>query len=644
MNRKTSRLLLLIIVPALIIVISLLQSINPVFYIPIVFVIFLNRKKIRNFIESIKDDSVSAELKNNDFESVIAEEDATVGLEEELNSFGDVENSFSHEQNTNVSLIEDNNAQQSTNKCDALNSDVDLDCDKKDLPIEQTFLPIIEKNAQSPEYRTVVRKKREYCLPRDYDELLDKSVDSAINRTSSAIKGDQIIEILSQNGIPAQLMNTFIGPRYTRFELKINSGVRLNKIKSLSNDIRLQLGERETFVEAPIPGKSSVGIDVPNVELVYVRLIDVIRDTPLSIRNNKLLFPLGCDSIGQSVFCDLEKAVHLLISGTTGSGKTMCLHSIILSALLKTRPDEVKLVLIDPSKIELALYNDVPHLLWPVIDDTLIAFRSLQELIVFAEERYDTFAEAGVRNINSFNAYVDIHNAELKEGESVLHKLPYIVVIIDQYAEIQNNVGYELENTVQRLTQLGRICGIHVIISTQRPSSDVVTSVIKSSFPSRISFSLPSVVDSKTVLDMSGAECLLGNGDMLYRPQGQISPTRLQGIYVSDSEIKRVTQYVKSQVKPEYEDSYYRFLVNMNRTTIMPGNSANANDMDSLYDEVVEFVKAQQKASTSLLQRRFGIGYNRASRLIDALEDRGVIGPANGPMMREVYLKEDDDE
>ncbi len=651
MKKKTKRLLILILaaVVVIIIAISFLMSINPVFYIPIVLVAFLNRNRIRDFFESVTDNNISEKLKKNDFESVIEEENTQKVPDDIGQSIQSIEQDspISSEDIIETVQEEKNENTQDESRTNNNNADIVLETENDDLKKDDLNE---EKNIKTDQNdsHTIVNKsithKSTYSLPKNYDELLDQPAGNAVNKTSAAVKGEKVMEILQQNGISAELINTYIGPRYTRFEIKPDSSVKLSKIKNLSEDIRLQLAASETFIEAPIPGRSSVGIDVPNVEPVQVRLFNFVKGITFGSRNNKLLFPLGCELVGKPVFCDLEKAIHLLIGGTTGSGKTMCLHSIILSLLLRTKPDEVKLVLIDPSKIEFSSYVNVPHLLWPVIDEVTMAYNALRKLVVLAEERYEAFSAVGVRNFKAYNEMVEQYNKSKQEDERPMEKLPYIVVIVDQFAEISSFIDEGLDITIQRLTQLARICGMHIIISTQRPSTDVITGVIKSSFPSRISFSLPSAIDSKTVLDASGAEQLLGNGDMLYHPQGQISPLRVQGVYVSDKEIQKITQFVKSQAKPQYEDSYYELLTNMSGSTIMSTNSLNADVMDSLYDDVVEFVKAQQKASTSLLQRRFGIGYNRASRLIDTLEDRGVIGPANGAKPREVYLDEDVDD
>lgn len=679
-------------------------SVNPIFYLFFVLALFLNRDKIKGYIEGKLDNRVNKTLKNNDYESVIVEEDVqeeekvenqdnnTNGNEEE--PIGSLE--FNTE-NLNNSAIEDNNEQENTKDIplpegareisyeevmkiieeenqraclaiegnssyeekDPSSSTIDDDLNK-DLPTSENDVQpetepknsqvIVGENDNDKPNKNITNHHTKiplvtitntYFLPMPYKNYLDngRSSMSNINNTAAAVKGEKILEIFENNKINAVLLNTYIGPRYTRFEFKPDSSINLSRIKNLSENIRMELVSREIYIEAPIPGKTCIGIDIPNVEPKPVRMIHVINKVPSSLRKNKLIFPLGCNIIGEPVFCDLEKSIHLLIGGTTGSGKTMCLHSIIMSFLLRTKPDEVKLVLIDLSKAEFSAYKDIPHLMWPVIEDAEIANVALRKLIVILEERYDLLAKAGVKNIKSYNDLVIEHNSNLKDNKKAMPLLPYIVVIVDQYAELKSFIGSELEMTIQRLTQLSRICGVHIIISTQRPSNDVVTGVIKSCFPSRISFALPAAIDSKTIINQAGAEYLLGEGDMLYHPVGQVSPIRVQGVFVSDREINNVTKFVKSQDTPDYEDSYYELLSKIYGTTVMSGPFSDPDYLDSLYDEVVEFVVAQQKASTSLLQRRFGIGYNRAARLIDTLEDRGIIGPANGAKPREVYRK-----
>ncbi len=503
----------------------------------------------------------------------------------------------------------------------------------------KTEIPVVKP------YPAKKRRNGVYHLPRPYEEFLDAAVStsSSTNKTSASIKGEKVIEILHNFGIEAELINTYIGPSVTKFEIKPDSSVKINRIMNISDNIKMELAAKDIRIEAPIPGRSAVGIEIPNVEPIPVRMIDLMKHFPPYRKNEPLHFALGKDLMGKEVYCDLVRMPHLLIAGATGSGKSVCINSIVISLLMRTKPDEVKMVLVDPKKVEFTSYKDIPHLLWPIIDDATMASNMLKKIVVIMEERYEAFAAAGVRNISLFNDFVEKHNENLKEDESPMEKMPFIVVIIDELADLMAIAGKEVELSIQRITQLARASGIHLIVATQRPSTDVITGLIKSNIPSRISFAVASSIDSRTILDQTGAERLLGNGDMLYYPQGENAPIRMQGVYVTDKEINKITDFVKKEQKPEYEDSYYEFLTNMSGTTVMNASSVNADSMDSLYDDVVEFVKMQQKASTSLLQRRFGIGYNRAARLIDTLEDRGVIGPSNGAKPREVYLKPDDE-
>ena len=505
-----------------------------------------------------------------------------------------------------------------------------------------------EENKETDGKQKILKVQRlngTYKLPKPFDQFLEPTVNasSSINKTSAEMKGKKVIEILKNFGIESTLVNTYIGPSVTKFEIKPDSTVKINKINNISDNIKMELAARDIRIEAPIPGRSAVGIEIPNVEPVPVKMLDLVKAIPQDKKDSQLLFALGKDLMGKPVYCDISKMPHLLIAGATGSGKSVCINSIVISLLLRTNPDDVKLVLVDPKKVEFTPYKDIPHLLWPIIDDAQMASNMLKKVVVMMEDRYDAFATAGVRNITSFNELVKENNANLKPGDSPMNKMPYIVVIIDELADLMAIAGKDVELSIQRITQLARASGIHLIVATQRPSTDVITGLIKSNIPSRISFAVASSIDSRTILDATGAERLLGNGDMLYHPQGENAPMRLQGVFVTDKEISKVTKYVKAQAKPVYEDSYFEFLTNMTGSTVMNAGSVNADSMDSLYDDVVEFVKMQQKASTSLLQRRFGIGYNRAARLIDTLEDKGIIGPSNGAKPREVYLKPDDE-
>lgn len=467
---------------------------------------------------------------------------------------------------------------------------------------------------------------------------------SNINKNSAEVKGQKLIEILSNFGIQARLTNTFIGPSVTKFEIVPDENIKVNKISGISDNIKMGLAAKDIRIEAPIPGRSAVGVEIPNAENVMVRMSELTKSEKFKDKSKQLLFTLGKDLMGEPVYCELNKMPHLLVAGATGSGKSVCMNTIIISYLLRSDPKDLKIVLIDPKKVEFTPYHDIPHLLWPVITDSDMASMMLKKAVVIMEERYDAFADAGVRDIKSFNDLVIKHNASAGDGESKMEKMPYIVIIIDELADLMMTAKKEVEASIQRLTQLSRACGIHMIVATQRPSTDVITGLIKSNIPSRISFAVSSSIDSRTILDQTGAEKLLGHGDMLYLPQGESGPIRVQGCFVTDDEIKRITDYCKKQGGPDYDDTYFEIKRNLEGESFSySSESNNPREKDALYDEVVEYVTEAQKASTSLLQRRFGIGYNRSARIIDELEKNGIIGPSNGSKPREVYKKKDEE-
>ena len=467
---------------------------------------------------------------------------------------------------------------------------------------------------------------------------------SNINKNSAEVKGQKLIEILSNFGIQARLTNTFIGPSVTKFEIVPDENIKVNKISGISDNIKMGLAAKDIRIEAPIPGRSAVGVEIPNAENVMVRMSELTKSEKFKDKSKQLLFTLGKDLMGEPVYCELNKMPHLLVAGATGSGKSVCMNTIIISYLLRSDPKDLKIVLIDPKKVEFTPYHDIPHLLWPVITDSDMASMMLKKAVVIMEERYDAFADAGVRDIKSFNDLVIKHNASVDDGESKMEKMPYIVIIIDELADLMMTAKKEVEASIQRLTQLSRACGIHMIVATQRPSTDVITGLIKSNIPSRISFAVSSSIDSRTILDQTGAEKLLGHGDMLYLPQGESGPIRVQGCFVTDDEIKRITDYCKKQAGPDYDDTYFEIKRNLEGESFSySSESNNPREKDALYDEVVEYVTQAQKASTSLLQRRFGIGYNRSARIIDELEKNGIIGPSNGSKPREVYKKRDEE-
>lgn len=428
------------------------------------------------------------------------------------------------------------------------------------------------------------------------------------------------------------------GPTVTQYEMEIKSGTKLSKILSLHNEIALALAAKDVRIQAPIPGKSTIGVEIPNKVTAMVTVREILESIPKSMNESKLLVTLGRNIMGRPVYCEINKTPHLLVAGSTGSGKSVCINSIIISILMRAKPDEVKLVLVDPKKVELSMYNGVPHLLAPVVTDPKKANIALKKIVVEMERRYDLFSNSGTKNIAGYNAYIDKKNEKLSEEEKIKH-LPYIVVIIDELADLMLVAAKEVEDSIMRITQMARAAGIHLIVATQRPSTDVITGVVKANIPSRIAFAVSSSIDSRTILDSTGAEKLLGKGDMLFLPQGENIPIRVQGTFLSDDEIKAVVDHTVKQQIAKYDETLIMDDEEMKATTMVGSSSREDDYEEPLYNEIVEFVITQGKASASLLQRRFHLGYNRAARVIDLLEDRGIIGPNNGSKPREVLVK-----
>jgi len=484
------------------------------------------------------------------------------------------------------------------------------------------------------------RSSRPYHLPplSLLDPIPPKLKDDP-NIEAAQEKGELLIQVLRNFEIEAQLIDTHIGPAVTKFEIRPDANVKVSKILNLTDDVKMQLAVRDIRIEAPIPGHNAVGVEIPNVQAVPVKMKECVARIPEKEKSQPLLFILGKDLLGNVITCRLDKMPHLLIAGATGSGKSVCMNAIITSLLLRTKPDDVKMLLVDPKKVEFTPYQKIPHLIGPVINDAAQASNALKAIVKIMEDRYDIFSKCGVRNIQVYNEKVKdgTINEGLTEAQPKYQKMPYIVVIIDELADLMVVAGKEVESSIQRITQLARAAGIHLIVATQRPSTDVITGIIKANIPSRIAFSVSSGIDSRTILDHIGAERLLGNGDMLYLPIGQSASTRVQGVFVTDAEVQRICDMVSSEAVPMYDDVFVRLDgVDGNEETAITGD-----DADPLYEEVKSFVIDQQKASTSLLQRRFGIGYNRSARMIDLLEQKGIIGPAQGSKPRDVYIKKD---
>ena len=452
------------------------------------------------------------------------------------------------------------------------------------------------------------------------------------NKNHAVESAERLTAVLNEFGVHASINNISIGPSITKYELKLETGTRVNKIMSLQDDIKLALAAKDIRIEAPIPGKPAVGVEIPNLVSSMVSFKEVFKNIPDKYKDNKLVVPLGKDVNGQVIYVELNKMPHLLIAGATGSGKSVCVNTIISSILMRAKPDEVKLILVDPKKVELSNYNGVPHLLAPVVTDPKKAAATLRETVSEMERRYDLFAGANVRKIETYNQYVEKKNQE-NDAEHQLEKLPYIVVILDEVADLMMVASKDVEDCIMRIAQLARAAGIHLIVATQRPSTDIITGVIKANIPSRIAFAVSSSIDSRTILDCTGAEKLLGKGDMLFLPMGSNSPIRVQGAYVDDSEVEAITYYTTKQQEASYDERY---------TNVKPISAVAASkeeQEDEEYEMCRAFVIQAQKASTSLLQRQFRIGYNKAARIIDQLEADGIIGPQIGSKPREVYVR-----
>ena len=508
----------------------------------------------------------------------------------------------------------------------------------KEEPVIKTEIPV-----EQPVERQVIIHNGNYELPPI------SILNPVKNKKSKANEGlvekniETLEKVLKDFGVIGKVVEVHIGPTVTQYELELQTGTKLNKVLSIHKEIALVLAAKDIRIEAPIPGKSTVGIEIPNSETTPVSFREVMEKVPASKSNSKLLCPLGKNIMGNVVWCEIDKTPHLLVAGSTGSGKSVCINGIIASILMRTRPDEVKLVMVDPKKVELSVYNGVPHLLCPVVTDPKKASVALNKIVAEMERRYEVFEESHTKNIATYNSYIDDKNKDLDEDSKIPH-MPYIVVIVDELADLMLVASKDVEAAIMRITQMARAAGIHLIIATQRPSTDVITGVVKANIPSRISFAVSSGIDSRTILDSTGAEKLLGKGDMLFLPMGEASPQRIQGAFIADDEIKKIIDFTIEQQKAEYDAAF----LNLEASSNMDKSASQREDMeqiedddDELYNDVVTFVVEQQKASASLLQRRFKVGYNRAARIIDLLEERGIIGPANGSKPREVLVKLD---
>ncbi|MUT66414.1 DNA translocase FtsK [Paenibacillus sp. NEAU-GSW1] len=476
----------------------------------------------------------------------------------------------------------------------------------------------------SPPSEPVVPVQKPYMLPPfsllAKPSLLARGVDG--NDMDAKRKLEATLESF---GVRAKVLNVVRGPAVTRYEVQPATGVKVSRIVNLTDDIALALAAKDIRMEAPIPGKSAIGIEVPNMEVSVVTMREVMETPEFQNAPSKLSISFGRDISGQPIIGNLARMPHLLVAGATGSGKSVCINGIITSILYKAKPDEVKFLMVDPKMVELNVYNGIPHLLAPVVTDPRRASLALKKIVVEMEKRYELFSKSSTRNIEGYN------NLMIDNPKAVL---PYIVVIVDELADLMMVAANDVEDSIARLAQMARAAGIHLIIATQRPSVDVITGVIKANIPSRIAFGVSSQVDSRTILDMVGAEKLLGRGDMLYLPVGMSKPIRVQGAFLSDQEVESLVEFSRGQAEAEYKEDLV--------PEVEEEDTSNPEEiLDELYDQAVTIVIEAKQASVSLLQRRMRIGYTRAARLIDQMEARGIVGPYEGSKPREVLMTMD---
>ncbi|EOP65470.1 DNA translocase FtsK, partial [Bacillus cereus group sp. BfR-BA-01315] len=502
-------------------------------------------------------------------------------------------------------------------------------------PVQQTEMkaPVASAGVQEKAYviarrendmRNVLQTPPEYAMPPL--TLLTIPSQSTLDNTEWLEEQKELLDTTFNNfHVGAHVINVSQGPAVTRFEVQPDPGVKVNKITNLSDDIKLSLAAKDVRIEAPIPGKSAIGIEVPNKESKPVFLREILRSPVFTKSESPLTVALGLDISGAPIVTDIRKMPHGLIAGATGSGKSVCINAILTSILYKAKPHEVKLMLIDPKMVELAPYNSIPHLVAPVITDVKAATAALKWAVEEMEHRYELFAHAGARDLARYNTIVSSREIP---GET----LPYIVIVIDELADLMMVAPGDVEEAICRIAQKARACGIHLLVATQRPSVDVITGLIKSNIPTRIAFTVSSQVDSRTIIDIGGAEKLLGRGDMLFLGNGTSKPVRVQGVYVSDDEIEKTVEHVKKQMKPNY----------LFKQEDLLAKTEQHEAEDELFFDACQFVVEQGGASTSSVQRKFRIGYNRAARLIEEMEAQGIISEARGTKPRDVLISEDE--
>lgn len=513
---------------------------------------------------------------------------------------------------------------------------------RSNMETEAFLMKDAESHSPSSSVKSLFKPKK-YEKPQS--KLLNKNENKKRGDSDQELQETALLlqQTLKTFGVTVTITNISQGPSVTRYELQLGEGIKVNKIVSLADDIKLNLAAEDIRIEAPIPGKAAVGIELPNKKTSDVLIRDLIESAEYKTAASNLTFAVGKDITGKTIVADIAKMPHMLVAGATGSGKSVCINTLIMSILYKAHPDDVKLIMIDPKVVELSVYNGIPHLLIPVVTDPRKANAALQWAVAEMTKRYKAFADFGLRDLKGYNKRVEDMQAKGEGAE--LQKMPQIIVIVDELADLMMVASKEVEESICRLAQLARAAGIHLVIATQRPSVDVITGLIKANMPSRVAFKVTSGVDSRTILDMVGAEKLLGKGDMLFYPQGYSKPLRVQGAFVSDQEVSDVVDFLKKNAG----DQAYDAAVEQQITGMSEGdaaqegattkNGSGAEDsLDAYFDEACRFVVEKEKASSGMLQRVFKVGYNRAARIVDQMEAAGVVGPEEGTKPRRVLM------
>ncbi len=601
--------------------------------------------ELKNFLLYGKDGEEEKEGKSKDSifpmeekDDIVKKQDPVFHFHTDLNSEYEQLN-FDFDEMMANSLEQEKGQQEQAREIRPENAKKTATTKKRKKKEEEQSAELVSKEIKEKEEEN----KKSYLFPPI--SLLDAGKKRGVKKTEkeqreTALKLQQTLEDF---GVNVTITDVSCGPAVTRYEMQPETGVKVSKILNLTDDIKLNLAASDIRIEAPIPGKAAIGIEVPNKENMMVRCREIIESEAFVNFPSKLAFAVGKDISGQPVIADIAKMPHLLIAGATGSGKSVCINTLIISLLYKATPDEVKLIMIDPKVVELSTYNGIPHLLIPVVTDPKKASSALNWAVMEMSDRYKKFAQYNVRNLEGYNQKVDDIKKESKQEIKDLEKMPQIVIIIDELSDLMMVAAGEVEDAIVRLSQLARAAGIHLVIATQRPSVNVITGLIKANVPSRIAFAVSSGVDSRTIIDMNGAEKLIGKGDMLFYPSGYQKPARVQGAMVSDEEVNEVVQFLKRQLEEEQQNEQKQesdeILEQIEKTATMTKES---QERDEYFIDAAKFIVEKDKASIGMLQRMFKIGFNRAARIMDQLAQEGIVGPEEGTKPRKILMSQEE--